>query len=196
MNGTTEAVEMSRKVFHTGISFRKLKKALKKRDGDGTLHVLSGVYVDIRFSKEIHSWDGDTLYENPKFWQFWDTFNRRIEKHHDRYGYFRVVYSNLSSQKACEADSRKEMFACRWLIWNDNALFLQPQMDMFYIIRPCPFHTFPMVGVGCLKNIMEDCARYCGGTCEFSFTETQRFPFFNIKVKTLTLGLEEKKSNI
>jgi hypothetical protein len=182
--------------FQCGMSFRRLKKVLKQQEREakdcyGKVKCVSGCYVKIKFSKEIAYWDEKAYHENPKFDGWWSKFSAKVEKDHDRYGYLHVAYS---SKKTLREEKDGDGFwtgIVRWLIMGEKAIILSPQMSFFYIVPPSEFPTSPGYGLYHLKNAMEDCAKFCGGTVEFSYSDMFRIPVSDTIYKTMVLGKDE-----
>ena len=184
------------KGFQCGMSFRRLKKVLKQQEREakdcyGKVKCVSGCYVKIKFSKEIAYWDEKAYHENPKFDGWWSKFSAKVEKDHDRYGYLHVAYSNPKTMKEEEGD-KYHTHLVRWLIMGEKAIMLNTQMSFFYIVPPSEFPTSPGYGLYHLKNAMEDCARYCGGIVEFSYSDMYRIPVSDAIYKTMVLGRDSK----
>ena len=181
--------------FQSGLSFRRLKKMLKQQEreanGDhGKVKCVSGCYVKIKFSEEIAYWDNHNYHYNPKFDAWWSNFSEKVEKNHERYGYLQVAYSNPKTMKI-EEGHKFYTHLLRWLILSEHAIVLQPTMSFFHFTtRPSEFPSSPGVTLYYLKNAMEDCAKYCGGSVEFSFSDMFRIPVGNAIYKTLVLGKE------
>ena len=180
------------------MSFRRLKKVLKRQereaeDCDGKVRCVSGCYVKIKFSREIAHWDESGYHENPRFDGWWSKFSAKVAKDYDRYGYLHVAYS---SKKTLSEEEKGEGFwtrLCRWLIMGEKAIMLSPQMSFFYIVPPSQFRTSPGYGLYYLMNAMEDCAKYCGGTVEFSYSDMYRIPVSDAIYKTVVLGRENQE---
>jgi len=180
--------------FQSGVSIRRLMKQLRRQEqsGDKVLAV-SAVYVKIKFSREIAYWDDKAYHESRRFDSFWAKFNAKMASDHDRYGYLSVAYSTT---KTLKEEMEGEGFwtgICRWLMVGNQAVLLSPSMQFFYVVQPSEFQTFPGYILWHLKNAMEDCARYCGGTVEFSYSDIHRIPIGSAIYKTLVLGKEEKE---
>ncbi|MCR5578650.1 MAG: hypothetical protein K6F74_05495 [Prevotella sp.] len=182
------------KGFQSGMSFRRLKKVLKRQereadDYEGKVKCVSGCYVKIKFSKEIAYFDDKAYHYNPKFDLWWADFSAKVEKDHHRYGYLHVAYSNPKTMKR-EEGNEYHTHLVRWLIMGEKAIMLNTQMSFFYIVPPSEFCTNPGYALYHLKNAMEDCARFCGGTVEFSYSDMYRIPVSDAIYKTMVLGKE------
>ena len=185
------------KGFQCGMSFRRLKKVLKQQEREakdcyGKVKCVSGCYVKIKFSKEIAYWDEHAYHENPKFDGWWSKFSAKVEKDHDRYGYLHVAYSSKKTLREEEEGDGFWTGIVRWLIMGEKAIMISPQMSFFYIVPPSEFRTSPGYNLYHLKNAMEDCARYCGGTVEFSYSDMYRIPVSDAIYKTMILGKDSK----
>ena len=183
------------KGFQCGMSFRRLKKVLKQQEREakdcyGKVKCVSGCYVKIKFSKEIGYWDEKGYHYNTKFDLWWSKFTAKVEKDHDRYGYLHVAYSNPKTMKREEGDEYRTHLV-RWLIIGEKAIILSPQMSFFYIAPPSPLPTNPGYNLYHLKNAIEDCAKFCGGTVDFSYSDMYRIPVSDAIYKTMILGKKE-----
>lgn len=179
--------------FQCGMSFRRLKKVLKQQEREakdcyGKVKCVSGCYVKIKFSKEIAYFGDRDYHYNPKFDIWWANFSEKVEKNHDRYGYLHIAYSNPKTMEREEKGDEYHTHLVRWLIMGEKAIQLSTQMSFFYIVPPLEFRTSPGYALYNLKNAMEDCARYCGGTVEFSYSDMFRIPVSDAIYKTLVLG--------
>ena len=178
--------------FQCGMSFRRLKKVLKRQEREAKnfedkVKCIGCCHVDIEFSKEIAYWGNTSYHYNVQFDQWWSDFSGRVEKNHDRYGYLHVAYSNPKTMKT-EEDRKFYSNLVRWLIVGNRAIMLQPRMTFYIFTDPVPFPASPGYALYYLKNAMEDCAKFCGGTVKFSYSNMHRVPVSDNIYKTLVLG--------
>lgn len=178
--------------FQSGMSFRRLKKVLKRReletaDFKDKVKCVACCHVEIEFDREIAYFDDAGYHYNVQFDEWWSNFSEKVEQNHDRYGYLHVAYSN---PKTLEIEEGRRFYSnlVRWLIVGDRAFSLQPRMSFYVYMDPVPFPTSPGYLLYGLKNAMEDCAKYCGGTVRFSYSDMHRVPVTDDIYKTLILG--------
>lgn len=170
------------------MNFRKLKKALKKGFADERFSSVTCCQVHIKFSKEIARWDKNYYYESVKFTEFWDKFNGR--KDTMRYGnwHWSVVYRSRKAEALAERGEYPTSYI-RYLVNDDTCVMLNANgMSVLLINRPNKYRTTVAYDLEELYKAMDECAKYCGGTVEFTYTEQQRLPFMRKAYKTLVLG--------
>ncbi len=170
------------------MNYRKLKKQLKKAEADGRFEAMTVCQVNIKFSDEIAHWDEKGYFQTIKWDIFWDKFNRRKDK--KRYGNdnWWVVYG-CKKDAENTADGQIWTGIARWLVdyWH-NSVVLQPNMTIFVWNQPTKYRSTVDYRIWSLKCAMEECAKFCGGTVEFTYTDMQRLPFERRAYRTLKLG--------
>ena len=174
------------------MNFRKLKKLLKKDMVDKRFTKVTCCQVSIKFSKEISYWGKKYYHESLKFWEYWDKFNRR--KDEKKYGsdVWRVAYQSVKSEKLAE-EGKLEPSILRYLVCQDSCVMLSANgICALIICRPSEYRTTVRYCLEALYKAMDECAKYCGGSVEFTYTEEQRLPFQRKAYKTLKLGKEVK----
>lgn len=172
------------------MNFRKLKKLLKKDMVDKRFTKVTCCQVSIRFSKEISYWGKEYYHENLKFWEYWDTFNRR--KSEKKYGndVWRVAYQSVKHEKLAE-EGKLDTSILRYLVCNDSCVMLNANgIGALIICRPSEYYMTVRYYLSALYKAMDECAKFCGGSVEFTYTEEQRLPFQRKAYKTLRLGKE------
>lgn len=189
-----------KKTSLAGLNFRQMKKLLKQRAESKTLEVVSAMKISIRFSDEIAHWNDKGYYESPKFTEFWLRLNARLtrKQYLERYGYGAIHVAFYSQEQQTEEESRlDEGYVApqrmRWLIINEQAITISPQMTLWNVTPPSCFTTFPQMLVQDLMNICEDCASFCGGTVTISVSQPQRLPFDGGTWRTFTKGKVKKE---
>ena len=148
--------------------------------------------VKVKFSKEIFSYGDRCYYENPKFWEYWDKYNRRMNK--KKYGsdVWRVAYCTKEQEK--KAKQGRMPSGMRYLINDDTCILLSSDwMSILLINRPDMYRTSIRYDLGALYCAIKECAAYCGGTAEFTYTEQQVLQYKQESYATLKLPEREKK---
>lgn len=177
-----------------GLNLPKTLRLLKQKAENDELRLVTCCKVKIKFSKEIAYFDNFGYYENPKFDEYWVKFNTR--RNQEKYGnqLWQVAYC---SKKLAEEEDGKQPTGgwVRYLICDKKSAIIGPQMDFWLVHQPDKFPTTLEACVYQLKCAMEECAKYCGGTVEFTYTDQIRIPFPEVAYKTLTLGNVKPKKN-
>lgn len=147
--------------------------------------------VKVEFSKEISYWDDNGYYESPLFWNYWDKYNSRMNK--KKYGndVWRVAY--CSSRQEKQAEEGKMPSGIRYLINDDTCIQLSSNgMSILLINRPDKYRTSIRYDLGALYCAIKECAAYCGGTAEFTYTEQQVLQYKQEPYATFRLPTERE----
>lgn len=170
-----------------GLNLPKALRQIRDMAVRGELKTVTVCSVTIKFSKEIAVWGDHGYYENPKFDEYWVKFNGR--RNHDKYGnsLWHVTYQSKKMSEQEEGIGSTGNW-CRYLLCNKNCELISPRMHFLLIHDPDIFPTGFECVLSELKCAVDECAKYCGGTVEFSYTQQIRLPFPEAIYRTLTLG--------
>ena len=170
--------------------------------GEG-VKTVNAIEVTIKFSKEIAYWGDTYYYENPKFWEFWDKVNSDKKYRNDknkRDNLWYVMYCNRYCQELAEEGKLRGSVLRMLTMTQDTmkAIAISPTMNTILIHKPSEWQTTHILGLNDLAILCRDCAKYCGGTVEITYSARQRyFVWDEVETKTLTLGkgIGNKKVN-
>lgn len=151
------------------------------------IKTVCAINVSVVFSKEIAYWDNKFYYENPKFWEFWDSVNR---KYYMSGNIWKVGYQRADDFEKAEQGKLGGAY-CRYLITShgNEKIDILPTMS-FILWHPAnKFITTHDYGLNNLIKLMRDCAKYCGGTVEITYSTKQHyFQWDDVPTKTITVG--------
>lgn len=171
-----------------GLDLPKTLRLIRSKAEKGELQLVTCCMVTIEFSREISYWDDHCYYENPKFDDYWVKFNGR--KNREKYGNFLWKVAWFSKRLAEKEEGVGSTGSwVRYLTCGENkCAIIGPRMHFLLIHEPDKIPTTMESVLGELKCAVEECAKYCGGTVEFSYTDQIRIPFPEAIYRTLTLG--------
>lgn len=154
------------------------------------IKTVCAISVSVEFSKEIAYWDKKYYFENPKFWEFWDSVNRKYRYGTKKYNIWRVGYQNAGDEKDAEQGKISGNY-CRYLIQSSGheKINISPQMN-FILWHPADkFITTHEVGLDYIYRLMRDCAKFCGGTVEITYSSRMHyFQWDDVPTKTIVAG--------
>lgn len=127
--------------------------------------------VRITFSKEISYWGKDYYYENPKFTEFWDKVNSNPK--YEKNLWYVAYCSPISMQRAEEGKLPSHYL--RFLVCGGKHINISTNMHAILVHEPNPFPTIHIAGIENLFELCSDCAEYCGGTVEFTYSTSSRY---------------------
>lgn len=157
----------------------------KVYSGEG-VKTICAISVSIKFSKEIAYWSDKYYYENPKFWEFWDLVNRKYHKNNLWY----VMYCNTSCIKEAEEGKlRGSVLRCLTMLSGSKKIDISPTMNVVLTHDPSEYATTHAGGLNDLAFLCKECAKFCGGTVEITYSRKQHyFVWEDDNPRTIVLG--------
>jgi hypothetical protein len=160
---------------------------MKKIENGGDIRAVNLIHVSIEFSKEIAYWDDKAYHLNPKFYEFWDKVNAKPKYREFNWEVFYCGKGSMELAGKGELDSN--ILRVLGKLYGETQVWISPKMSLNLMHGADRFCTPHSHGLQELVILCRDCARYCGGTVEITYSARQRrFVWDDVEVKTLKTG--------